>query len=281
MMMLAIAIGITIGVADKPREEADQRVTPDAVRIGRVENGVILKQTITSTALTLEIAGLTRRATSVDVPLALAAGTNVVGMTVTIGKETTRADVLAASAGHQRYFDLVRRSIDPALLEHVVSTATSEQFMLRVFPVNDTQHATVTIELGQGASVVDAEQSLYANGNASVPGRVPIVVIGCGGRAHRMRYMDKATIRRYVKLQMPRLRHCYQRELLRTPSLAGTAEMHFVIKPDGTLGDVTVDGTLPSDTVKQCIADDLATWKLSPTDETTMVNYPLTFVAGT
>jgi hypothetical protein len=34
--------------------------------------------------------------------------------------------------------------------------------------------------------------------------------------------------------------------------------------------------------VNKCIADVVATWKLSPTDETTMVNYPINFVvAGT
>jgi TonB family protein len=274
---------VTVRRAAEAPLVADDRPTPDAVRFGEVSRGRIVKSNVTQTRVTLEVAGSTRIGNAVDIPLALAAGTRVTGMTITIDKETVRAELMSAARGHSTYFDLVRRAVDPALLEHTMSTATSEQFALRVFPVTDTEHAIVTIELGPGdGPAVDDEQSLYATGNAMLHGHVvPVVTIGCGGW-HQSRDIDKSIIRRHVKLRMNRLASCYQRELLGHPTLAGTAQLHFTIRPSGRVEDISVDGSLQSEAVHDCLVDELTTWSFSPTDGSTQVNYPLTFViAGT
>jgi len=260
----------------------DTAVEPDAFRVGEVANGRVVKTKIEEKRITLTVAGSSFFGVAVDVPLALARGTRVTGMTVTIANETVRAELLGAYAGHDRYFDIVQRQIDPALLEHTMTTSTSELLTLRVYPLTVKQHATVTLELGIGdAAAVDEDRSLFAAGNATAPGmmRVPTVIIGC---AHQTRYMDKASIRRVVKIAMPRLRHCYTRELLHDHELAGTATIHFTIGRDGKVAAASADGDLDSEAAKQCIADDVKTWEFSPSDETIQVNYPLNFrIAGT
>jgi hypothetical protein len=85
-----------------------------------------------------------------------------------------------------------------------------------------------------------------------------------------------------VKQRINRLANCYQRELLAHPTLAGTAALHFTIRPNGHVEDISVDGTLDSKTAKQCLADELATWQLAPDNAAVRVNYPLNFrIAGT
>lgn len=92
--------------------------------------------------------------------------------------------------------------------------------------------------------------------------------------------VDKQTVHDVVKLRIPRLRHCFLREAQRDPALAGSADLHFTIAEDGRTGEITVDGTLPSAAVKECIATEAATWTFHRTTSPTRVNYPLSFAAN-
>jgi hypothetical protein len=253
---------------------ADDKPTPEPLRFGET-NGRIVKSAFAKNKATIEIAGREKLATNVDVPMALPAGTRVTGLTVSIDGVTQRGELIAVSDARSRYRSIVGYRKDPALLEHELTSQTSEQFTLHVFPVTAKSHALVTLELGQGDAAVDPELALVA-GQA-----VPVLWLGshCGG--YQFRGLDKSIIRRYVKLQMNRLANCYQRELLGHPTLAGTAELHFTIQATGRVEDISVDGTLESETAKQCLAEELTTWHFSPTDGKTRVNYPLTFrIAG-
>lgn len=92
--------------------------------------------------------------------------------------------------------------------------------------------------------------------------------------------VDKKTIDAYVKLRIPRLRHCFLREAQRDPRLAGSADLQFSIGEDGRVSHVTVEGTLPSRAVKACIADEASTWAFHASTTTTRVSYPLSFAAN-
>jgi hypothetical protein len=92
--------------------------------------------------------------------------------------------------------------------------------------------------------------------------------------------VDKQTVHDLVKLRVPRLRHCFMREAQRDPTLAGSADLHFTIGEDGRTSEITVDGTLPSSAVMDCIANEAATWTFHANTSPTRVNYPLSFAAN-
>ena len=249
-----------------------EKPAPDALRFGEIRGGRIVKSALTNDKVMLEIASTTAFGVNLDVPLALPAGTRISGLSVTIAGHTETADLLSVSDARARYRNIVGWNKDPAFLEHEIATSTSEQFTLHVFPVTEKTHAFVTLELASGDAprVVDDDLGLIA-GQA-----VPQIVFGCGG-VHAVRGLDKDIIRRYVKLHMEKLAYCYQRELLGHPTLAGTADLHFTIRPSGRVEEIYVDGTLEKQSVRECLADELTTWSFSPTDLAIQVNYPLTF----
>lgn len=235
-------------------------------------------------SLTLEVAGDSTRVSDVALPLAIAPGMHVTAMTVTIAGRRTEAVRAAPWSAASDFGWSVRREIDPALLEQ---TAPG-MLQLRVFPVTKDQHAFVelTVEAEDPNDWmhaaphpgVDDRISLVAIEAPVVPrGPVPTAVIDGPGYHYEVRSIDKKIIRRYVKLAEPRLANCWQHELFHAPTLQGTAELHFAILPDGTIGGVSVDGSLDSDAAKRCMAEDIATWRFPQADGTTRVNYPLTF----
>jgi hypothetical protein len=120
---------------------------------------------------------------------------------------------------------------------------------------------------------VDATTSLVA-------GKQPPVTSGDIHVARFMGSLDKGMIRRRVKLHEPVLRHCYELELQKHPRLAGRVDLHFTIGEDGHVFDTRVDGALPNDAVKSCMADELASWMFPPVFDggVTAVNYPLDLV---
>lgn len=124
---------------------------------------------------------------------------------------------------------------------------------------------------------VSGGTSLFADA-PPVPVVVPGVVIGCGfGHATDGFTVDKKTIRKVVRAAMPRLRHCYLREAQRTPSLEGSADLHFTIDRDGRISDLSIDGTLASEAARACMADEVQSWTFPASSGATAVNYPLTY----
>ena len=65
--------------------------------------------------------------------------------------------------------------------------------------------------------------------------------------------LDKNIIRRYVRRKLPRIRHCYEKELLVVPTLAGTVVTKFTISPQGTVSDSTASG-IDNKEIESCVA---------------------------
>jgi len=241
--------------------------------------------------LVIEIAGTRKRSAAVTVPIDLPPGTRITAMTFALGAhEPLTAAFVDANIALADYERSIRITDDPALLQHVWTSPDAERFALHVFPVSRTDHATVEITLDVPTDTradwmtsdpaprkaVASDLSLYA----TVP-PPSVIIIGCGGYADNSRTIDHKIIRRRVRLAEARLSNCWRHELFAAPTLQGTAELHFAILPSGETANVSVDGSLESDAVRQCIAQDVATWQWPETDGTTVVNYPLTFqVAG-
>jgi len=64
--------------------------------------------------------------------------------------------------------------------------------------------------------------------------------------------LDKATIRRYIKRSLPKIKYCYEKELLAAPGLSGTVDTQFLINANGTVGDVHAKGV--NSDVSSCVA---------------------------
>jgi hypothetical protein len=93
--------------------------------------------------------------------------------------------------------------------------------------------------------------------------------------------LDKAIIRRYIKRNINKIQYCYEKQLLKQSTLAGTVSAQFLIKLDGTVSGASASGIDPD--VAQCVADVIKTIEFPrPKGEVVQVNYPFTFrPAGT
>lgn len=134
-------------------------------------------------------------------------------------------------------------------------------------------------EMPVSQSAVDATTSLFVDEPPSGPGhrrRHVGIVISCGvGTTHHRVTLDKREIRTEVRRHIDQLGYCYTQQAQRHPSLAGSVALHFRIGPDGATSNIEVDGSLDSDTVKQCMSEQVALWRFHESDEVVHVNYPL------
>jgi Ca-activated chloride channel family protein len=89
--------------------------------------------------------------------------------------------------------------------------------------------------------------------------------------------LDKAIIRRYVKRSTEKIRYCYEKRLLATPTLAGKIEVHFAISDTGTVLSSSADGV--DGELASCIADVIKQIEFPATKDggVVQVNYPFTF----
>jgi Vault protein inter-alpha-trypsin domain len=215
-------------------------------------------------------------ATEVVLPIELPDGAHVTAMAI-VGDDGTRlkATAMRADRAAGLYQDEVDRARDPALLEQ----RPDGRVVLHVYPV--TRDRPVRIELtvaDRGLPI--APVALYAGPPPGPRGRQAAIVT-C--RLFAEAAVDLSTvgaheIRRLVRLHTPQLRRCYSVALQRDRALEGTAALHFAITPSGTIGSVSVDGTLGSDEVRACLAAEVAGWRVHAGSETVVVNYPLRFV---
>jgi TonB family protein len=94
------------------------------------------------------------------------------------------------------------------------------------------------------ASQGDAFASLTGTGLS----RPPEITLGSASATNGL---DKNIIRRYVRRKLPRVRSCYERELLRRPNLAGTVVVKFAIEASGAVTGVRASGL---GSVRGCVA---------------------------
>lgn len=95
--------------------------------------------------------------------------------------------------------------------------------------------------------------------------------------------LDPALIDQVVKRQLETFRFCYQRELSRSPELAGKVTVQFVIAPDGSVSRSSVkSSSLGSAAVESCLADRMRrlSFPAPRGGGIVMVSYPFIFSPG-
>ena len=130
-----------------------------------------------------------------------------------------------------------------------------------------------TMNIGKIESGFRQSQAPVVTGNASETKRTGTCV-NC---------IDKRDVDVAVKMRMDKIRGCYQRELRRTPTLAGELLMSFVVKRDGTVGSATVKrSSVNNVAVETCVREQFLMMKFAkpPGNQTISVNYPIVFAAG-
>jgi hypothetical protein len=126
---------------------------------------------------------------------------------------------------------------------------------------------------------VDIMTSLVAGRPAQVTG-APVVTVGRPSGHHRpYGDLDKQMIRRHIKLAMPRLTYCYERELLRDAKLVGSSILSFSVLGSGKVTEIVIEGSLQDPAVRTCLAEVVASFEFPKTDHPGIVriNYPLSF----
>jgi hypothetical protein len=90
--------------------------------------------------------------------------------------------------------------------------------------------------------------------------------------------LDKNIIRRYIRRKLPRIRHCYEKELLVKPALAGTVVTQFQISPAGSVQGANAKG-INNGNVESCVAAAIQSIQFPKPKGGGYVNvrYPFTF----
>lgn len=94
--------------------------------------------------------------------------------------------------------------------------------------------------------------------------------------------LDKSLIADVIARNRLPIRYCYQRELQKRPSLAGTVRMRFTVAADGSVSTAAVgESTLGSPEVEDCLVRLVQRMQFSPVPGggVVSVTYPFTFAA--
>jgi TonB family protein len=89
--------------------------------------------------------------------------------------------------------------------------------------------------------------------------------------------LDKEIVRRVVRAHLNEVRYCYERSLVRRPSLAGRVVVNFTIAPAGrVLASVLQSSTLGDNAVEACVVDAIRRWDFPKPDGggVVIVSYP-------
>lgn len=104
--------------------------------------------------------------------------------------------------------------------------------------------------------------------------RTPTANVGVQGS------LDRAQIAAVVNKHIQEIRHCYEKNLINDPSLAGKIQVEWTINPDGTVAAVkTKFSSLKGGDVTGCIAGRIRTWQFPRPKGNgfVIVNYPFMF----
>jgi hypothetical protein len=82
-----------------------------------------------------------------------------------------------------------------------------------------------------------------------------------------------------VNAHLQEVRACYEKALIKEPSLAGKVVLEWTISLSGTVVTAKIkNSTLRNSTVEGCIIQDLKTWKFPPAKGgLVIVSYPFLF----
>jgi TonB family protein len=91
--------------------------------------------------------------------------------------------------------------------------------------------------------------------------------------------LDKAIIKRVIRQHVPRIRYCYERQLVQDPALAGRVMIDFTIDANGRVSAATAQGFHAE--IERCLVDALRAMQFPPPHGggSVRVSYPFLFRA--
>lgn len=93
--------------------------------------------------------------------------------------------------------------------------------------------------------------------------------------------LDPAEIQRVVRAHFTTLRGCYEKELVRDPSLQGRAVVRFEIELNGHVGDASASSEVFPPSLDDCLVDAFRELVFPrPEGGTVIVSYPIVFTPG-
>lgn len=101
-----------------------------------------------------------------------------------------------------------------------------------------------------------------------------------GGDAEALSGLSKDQLQTVVKKHVKEMRDCYERALVKNPSLMGKIVLSWNVEEDGSVAEVEVaSNTLKDAEVTRCLSSRPATWKFpKPANgEPVRVSYPFVF----
>jgi hypothetical protein len=112
-------------------------------------------------------------------------------------------------------------------------------------------------------------------GTRNVRGRVS----GAGSRLGGQGSIDRAAVQRVILSHQGQIAACYERALLRDPTLAGRVVMAWSITPSGGVGNVSVgQSSLSNSAVTSCISAAIRGWRFpQPSGGSVTVTFPYVF----
>lgn len=109
------------------------------------------------------------------------------------------------------------------------------------------------------------------------------VQVGLGtGKADTDGGLTREQVDRVVRSHFAALRYCYEKEVQRAPNLTGKVQMHWVIRPNGTVDRAkSENSTLGNANVEGCMERQVRNWVFPKATAETIVNYPFFFKGAT
>lgn len=95
--------------------------------------------------------------------------------------------------------------------------------------------------------------------------------------------VDRGVIQSVIKRHLPQIRYCYEKVLIRSPTLFGKVATRFVIASNGQVQSAEItESTLGDAEVERCVVAKIQTWRFPrPRGEgIVVVRYPFVFTTS-
>ena len=92
-------------------------------------------------------------------------------------------------------------------------------------------------------------------------------------------HLDRGEIQKVVNAHLSQVQGCYERQLVKNPSLSGKVSFRWIITPTGSVGSVKVaQSSIQSGEVISCIQSAIQGWNFpAPQGGSVTVTYPFAF----
>jgi hypothetical protein len=155
----------------------------------------------------------------------------------------------------------------------VVGKAPGDTLRVSASSGDTTVNTKSAAELGNVGRV-----AARATGDGVVRGRVTVAPPAMQGEGH----LDRGEIQRVINAHIYQVQGCYERQLMKDPSLSGKVSFQWLITPSGAVSSVRVgSSTLRSTEATTCIQSAIGRWTFpAPQGGSVTVTYPFSFVGN-